>query len=354
MRHIKHSRNIALALCLVLYVTLAYIYALIKAPWCDEVWSVIPAMNLAEHGFLGMGDVVTLILPTLNSEQYVYWYPPLSYWGMAGWFKIFGATLMSARFYSIFWGVVLLIGLYIIGNRYGKGVGVWAVIFTLLDYNFLFCSDARPDMMCAALALWGFLLMNAWFTAASCLVHPFAVMYVPMMALLKSPWGIKMKYRSPGASRMVFRWRLEWLPYLTAMMVWGVYIVQAPELWVSQFGVNVLIHTGQTIETKGLAVWMAYGVGWRLLLLTIYVGCTSIVAWKHRDIALWFLFAVLPAFLLTRCGLYFPHAVPVLALCVAIQMRKYPWLGLVALLELAFAITTLIPLWTWDGVAGLR
>lgn len=330
----RGNKLIALLLALVLYVILAYIYALIKVIWCDEIWSIVPAANLARYGFLGMGDVVTLILPTLNSEQYLYWYPPLSYLSMAGWFEVFGTTLMSARLHSIVWGVILLIGLYIIGNRYGKWVGVWAVLFTALDYNFLFCSDARPDLMCAALALWGFLLMNTWFTAASCLVHPFAIVYVPMMVFMKR--------------------KVEWLPYLVAVVMWGVYIAQAPELWVSQFVVNVFIHTGHIVDAKGLAVWMAYGTGWRLLLLVVYVGCTGFVAWKHRDIALWFLFAILPAFLMTRCGLYFPHAIPVLALCVAIQMRKYPWLGLVALLELAFAITTLIPLWTWDGVSGLR
>ena len=65
----------ALILSLAIYVVFAYIYALVKPIWCDEVWAIIPSANLAFNGFMGMGDqmVPAAKLFAVNSKHFVFW-----------------------------------------------------------------------------------------------------------------------------------------------------------------------------------------------------------------------------------------------------------------------------------------
>ena len=246
------SPFIALALVLVIFVVLAYIYALIKPQWCDEIWAIIPAANLAFNGYLGMGDQTTLILPTINQETHMYWYPPLSYVSMAGWFKVWGYNLMTARWHTIVWGVVLLLGVFRLavgkvewkprslgwscrlrGSFFftGRWVGVWAALICALDYNFLSSCDARQDIMCAALGIWAITTRSAWLAAAAGLVHPFGIMYPIALTCIKR--------------------KIEWFPYLVAASAWGIYILQDPVLW-WQTGVNqYIVHVIQIADSPG-------------------------------------------------------------------------------------------------------
>ena len=69
--------------------------------------------------------------------------------------------------------------------------------------------------------------------------------------------------------------------------------------------------------------------------------------------ALCLAFLALPALFVPYSSYYMVHAIPPFALCVAIQMRKYPWLALIIIPMIVFAITTLFPLWDWNGVDEL-
>ena len=273
------SSTVALILTLILFVVLAYIYALIKPQWCDEVWQMIPAANLAFNGYLGMGDQTTLILPTLNSETHMYWYPPLSHVSLAIWFKVWdGYNLMLARWHTIAWGVVLLCGVYWMGAGWRlarfmgcrpvddlKWVGVWAALICALDYNVLYSSDARPDLMCAALGIWAIATRSAWFAAAACMVHPFGIMYPIALACIKR--------------------KVEWLPYLVVAGAWGIYIMQDPTLWWETIVNQYIVHVVQIAYTPGLAVYMGFGeVIWRA------VSCSASLHARR-----WFLFGdILP------------------------------------------------------------
>ena len=343
--------TIALALVLTLYVVMAYIYALIKPQWCDEVWQMVPAANLAFNGYLGMGEQTTVFFPTLGSETHMYWYPPLSHVSLAGWFKVFGYGLMEARLHTIAWGVVLLCGVSRVSqvNRrkypwhysgiwkylceHNAWAGVWAALIVALDYNFLGCSDARPDIMCAALGVWAIATRSAWLAVAAALAHPFGVLYIVVLAVIKR--------------------KVEWVPYLVAAALWGLYIMQDPALWWQAMVAQCFVHIVRDSSSPGVGVYLAFGTGWRLVLLATYVGCAAFMALRNRNIAWCLLLLVIPAFLFIRMAYYMPHALPWLALSVAIMMRRYKWLALIIVLELGFAITSLIPIWSWTGRLGL-
>jgi len=212
--------------------------------------------------------------------------------------------------------------------------GVWAALICALDYNFLMCCDARPDIMCAAVGIWAIALRSEWLAAVTCLIHPFGPLYAIALAIIKR--------------------KVNWIPYLIAALGWGIYIAQAPDIFLEQFYGGILVHTTQVMWSNGLAVYKGFGEGWRLVVLATYVLCAAGVALKQRDIAIYLALIVMPAFFLTRASTYFPHAIPWLALCVAIQMRKYPWLALILIPLVAFAITSLFPVWSWTGVSSLR
>ena len=362
----NRNPRLALSLVLALYVVAAYVYALIIPVWCDEWWSIIPCWNLINHGFLGMGVEPSLIRPTIHSEAHVYWFPPLYYLSLAGWFKAWGYGLMAARWHTIAWGVVLLVGVwwftrnnywtmrfrsdwkmtdvrmpwkadqrYLTGfaKREWRWTGVWAALITALNYNFLASSDARPDMMCAALGIWAVATRSEWFAAGAALCHPYGLLYPITLAILKR--------------------KINWIPYTVALAGYGLYAAQAPDIWLAQQWGQVIAHGALSVTAKGCAVYIAIGSGWRMLLMAVFVACAAVTALQYRDMAWCLALLVLPALFLTSSCYYFTHAVPWLALCVAIQMRKRPWLAAVLAIELVFAMTTLIPLWGWGGLSDL-
>lgn len=336
--HWTHNPVVFAGLAIALYVVLAYIYALVKPVWCDEWWAMVPAYNLIHHGYLGMGEMWRDGGIACAVDRYhMYWYPPLQSLSLAVWFKVFGYGLISARMHTVMWGIVLLCGVFLIGKRFANGnVGAWAVLITALDYTMLGASDARADVMCAALGVWTLILGSVWFGVAACLVHPFGIFYTITLSALRKNLGYVII-----------------IPMIT-LAIWSAYILQTPNVWWASMLGQWTTHTAQLEYALGFGVYMAYGDGWRLVLLGVYVACSAIIALRERSIALCLALLVLPAFFTTRSGYYFPHAVPWMALCVAVQMKKYPWLGAITVLQLVFAITTLVPFWTWNSVFKLR
>ena len=114
-----------------MYLALAAVTAVTKAPTSDEAWFGSPAYNLAFRGFMG-----TTVLdpgsgtPHLHGrtrvdgiDRYTYWVMPLSLLTQAGWFKLVGFGLLRMRALSILWGLVALVSWWTVfhelsGNRY--------------------------------------------------------------------------------------------------------------------------------------------------------------------------------------------------------------------------------------------
>ena len=134
--------------------------ALTKAPWCDEGWFANPAYNLANHGMMGTtvleptGHYLDANLKGIQERTYVV--VPLQLVMMAGWFKIFGFSLLAMRANGILWGLIALASLYVVVRKlsHSSTIALAAVIITALDFTFLWgAADGRMDTMSMALGM---------------------------------------------------------------------------------------------------------------------------------------------------------------------------------------------------------
>ncbi len=325
----KNDAGLGLLLAILLYVIVAAIYALIIPRWVDTDWAIIPSANLVTHGFLGMGNVPSHIcfIDDTTAERYIYWFPPLHYLSLAGWFEAFGLGLPQVRWHTIFWGVVMLLGLTKVVKRDNSWIAVWAVFICALDYNFVNHADGRPDMMCAALGVWAIATRSEWVASLACMAHPIGCMYAVLLA--------------------IYNRRVNWLPYAVMAGLWGVYALQAPEFWWSQFVGNWIYHINGGDDVDSVGAYQAYGSGWRQILLYAYLVCVFLATRKNKDLALWFLLLAVPAFLCDRQTNYYPHALAPIAVCVATQIESKTlyglnqWWILILIPLIVFLITTL-------------
>ncbi len=180
-------------------------------------------------------------------DRHTYWILPLHILTQTVWYKLFGFSLMTMRSLSIFWGAVILIvwcGLVskLSGNRIA---GLLTAGLLAIDYHFLAVAAlGRMDAMCAALG-WGgcatfillrqrsfsqAILVSNILVAASCFTHPFGALYF----LVLMAWMLYFDH-----NRLRFRdWAVAAVPYLAGFGAWGLYILQDPAHFWSQFGGN--------------------------------------------------------------------------------------------------------------------
>jgi 4-amino-4-deoxy-L-arabinose transferase-like glycosyltransferase len=243
----------ALAAALLVFLVFATGEAFTRRPWGDEVFTANSALNLATNGSSGMtvyeptgpgnkpGRVVTRI------DERNYHIMPLSYVGQAAWYKLFGFSLPSMRFFSVFWGVVLMLSWNYSITRLTGNPLIAVVTSLVLATDYLFvqsATDGRPDVMgaalgAAALALYLRLRENslslAIFVAATlltltALTHPIAtVASIPVVIAYLL------------FDRHRFRWSqilVAAAPFLIGAAAYGVFILQDPVAFKAQFGVN--------------------------------------------------------------------------------------------------------------------
>ena len=251
------------AAVLVIYFALALGTALSRRPWSDEGWFASPALNLATNGSMGSPVLDSSSwLPGIN--QYTYWVLPLHLLTQAGWYKLFGFSLLSLRLLSAFWGLVALASVFIIVRRLAEDYR--AALFTsallAVDYSFVMgASFGRMDMMCAALGFAGLAaylsLREKYFTwaviashtlvAASGLTHFNGLLHFAGLVFLTLYFDRR---------RIQFRYvALAAVPYVIGAMGWGIYILQDPTVFAAQFKANAT--TGGRLQ--GLtAPWMGF------------------------------------------------------------------------------------------------
>src|SRR5919205_2717156 len=160
------SRRLALSLAaavVVIYLGLALGTSMSRRPWSDEGWFASPALNLATTGSMGSPVLdASSWLPGIN--QYTYWVMPLHLVTQAGWYKIFGFSLLSLRMLSAFWGLVALASWFVIMRHLAEDrrIALLTSLLLALDYSFVMgASFGRMDVMCAAL---GFAGLTAYLT----------------------------------------------------------------------------------------------------------------------------------------------------------------------------------------------
>ena len=347
---------------LILYLLLAFAAASTREPWCDEAWFNGPARNLAYHGYMGTPDLdpqSNIGKPRVRLDginRYTYWVTPLYMVVQAAWFKIAGFDILRARAASVMWGIVALLAWWTIAARLTDRLtaGI-AMLLIGVEYNFVFAaSDARMDMMTAALGSLALalylreressfpraLLLTHIALAAAVLTHPIAVAYglawVTMVLLLDRK-HVQGKYLPLCAA-----------PYVIAAAGWGLYIAQAPQLFLTQFAGNStergpgltqawaalkLELSHRYAENFGMAAWTSGPARAKIAIALLYIGGLVWVA-GSRDlrskigvrVVLACAAAVLAFFWLfegTKTPVYLPHTLPWLCLIAAITLADF-------------------------------
>src|SRR5258705_6080688 len=216
-------------------------------PSADEGWVASPARNLINHGYM----VTTVIDPVGTGlkqiDHYTYWIMPFHLLAQATWYTVAGVSLQSLRTLSMLWGLLGLGAWFLIVRSLSphREVAFLTVILIAVDIAFVRQSSiGRMDMMCAAL---GFTGIAAYLTLrkrnlTTCLVasHSFIA-----ASIFTHPNGVFALGTALFLSLHLDRQRLRWkhfafaVPYVIAGALWGLYILQAPTAFMSQFTANV-------------------------------------------------------------------------------------------------------------------
>jgi 4-amino-4-deoxy-L-arabinose transferase-like glycosyltransferase len=240
--------KLAVLACLVSYLVLAVVLASVRAPQSDEGHFAEGAANLAANGQLVM-PTWTPWLPTLN--QHVYAVMPVYFFGLAAWFRLFGVGMLTMRYFSVFWGCILILSYYLLVRNTTKDsvLGVISIALLASSYDVINLTSARYDGMAAALSALGLatyavlrkrnlalaiVLANTGIAAAA-MTHPYGALgfiYFGIFFLILD----RDRFR---VTRLV----LAAIPYLVALAAWGLYIEQDPGMFKAQFGGNAAAHT---------------------------------------------------------------------------------------------------------------
>jgi 4-amino-4-deoxy-L-arabinose transferase-like glycosyltransferase len=286
-------------------------------------------------------------------NRYTYWMTPLYMVVQAGWFKIVGFDILRARAASVMWGIVALLAWWTIAAHLtDRLTAAIAMLLIAVEYNFVWAAaDARMDMMTAALgslalALYlrererGFLralLLTHIALAAAVLTHPIAVAYGLawlIAVLLLDRKHVQWKYLPLCAA-----------PYLVAAAAWGLYIAQAPQLFLTQFAGNATergpgltqawaalkLELGHRYaENFGMAAWTSGPARAKIAIALLYIGGAAwVVASRDRHsktgvrVVLACTAAVLVFFWLfegSKTPVYLPHTLPWMCLLAAIAL----------------------------------
>jgi hypothetical protein len=236
---------------LLLFVALAVLCAHVNLPGTDEAWFASPALNLITRGSFGTSVLDPTAAFRQNNltgiDRHTYWIPPLYPLAQAVWDRAAGFGLMRIRYFSAFWGLIVMWAWYRMltmasGDRRvaALAVGLMAVDFTFV----LAASWGRMDMMAAALGSAGLaaylslrekhltraVLASQACVAAAGLSHPLALGYFAGLATLTLySDGRRIGFRQGMAACA---------PYLVGAIGWGLYIGQAPREFLLQFGGN--------------------------------------------------------------------------------------------------------------------
>ena len=239
-----------------IYLLLAGWNAATRKPGIDEVQFANPALDLITRGKTGTtimsGWGARPEVPRVDShaQTYTYWTMPLSFLGLAGWFKVVGFGFFRMRALPVLFGLLGLLSWYfIVLSITGlRSAALLAMALISVDRAYLdSAAEARPDMQSAAL---GFAAMAAYlllrrrkqgldravlvsqiFMALSIFTHPIGGLAL-IGVLLLAVWY----------DRAALRWRhilVAAIPYLVAAPLWGWYISLDPYAFRSQFFLNL-------------------------------------------------------------------------------------------------------------------
>lgn len=252
-----------------LYLLLAAGTALSKRPWSDEGWFASPALNLITRGHMGT-SVLEPIEPRGQQkgiDKYTYWIMPLDILAQAAWYKITGFGLFQMRMLSTMWGLLAILSWWAIVYTLSasRKIALLAASIIALDYTFVTgASFGRMDMMCAALTFAAYaaylilrernltlaILASQSLVVASGMSHPYGILGLVGIVFLTLYFD-----RRRIRPRHFF---IALIPYVIGSIGWGLYILQSPSLFMSQFVGNATAGYKNVGRFDGLfAPWSA-------------------------------------------------------------------------------------------------
>ena len=251
----------ALIVILAAWTALAVSSAVSKAPWSNEAWCAIPAVNLATQGYMGTTVLVSKGTWLAGIERHTYWMMPLHLLVQAGWYRVVGFSLFRQRLLSVLFGVLALLSWFItllrLSGRYSAAlIACLAIGF---ERNFLTAAaSGRMDMMAAALgassiaaflqirhrSLRAALVASHSLAAAAIFTHPCGALFaaalvVTILYTLRSEKQLRLNFADAA---------IACVPYLIGAGLWGLYIAQAPADFHSQFFGNISGFAGEYLQ----------------------------------------------------------------------------------------------------------
>lgn len=248
------ASRLALALAFLAYLLLVSGSIRTFLPWCDEGWFADPAYNLITRGSLGTsvldpsGTFSTFRNARLEGlDRHTYWIMPVHPLLQAAWYKLAGFGLFQMRALSALAGAVALFAWFVVVRRLTGDPTVALAAFALLAVDFQFvwaASVGRMDILCvgfglAALAVYLTLrethfrtavLASNTLLAAALFTHPNSILLFFDLCLL-ALWFDRRRLRPAVLA-------LAAAPYLAGLAGWGLYILQSPPDFLSQFSAN--------------------------------------------------------------------------------------------------------------------
>lgn len=238
----------------ILYLLLSASIIFTLRPWVDEAWNASPALNLLNHGYLGSSSIEPVTFEALRGiDRHWYVQTPLYPVALAGWFAIAGQGLIQQRLFTLLQGVVVLASLLVLLRRLTSAAWLApaAVAILCLDYFYVRrSSDGRYDMLCACLGFAGLAAYMAWRERSgplAVLAGSAGVVGAAMAHAVGIIYGAQLLYLVLRYDRRRIRW--SWVaaaaaPALVAALLWGRFILEAPQDFRVQFFHEIVTRAG--------------------------------------------------------------------------------------------------------------
>ena len=232
-----------------LYLILTTITIYTRRPWVDEAWAGVPAWSLATRGDTATPSFDASAMGPhgmLRVDRVCYWQAPLYLVVQALWYHVFPFSLWSMRWLSAAAGFAGLICWTLFFQRLtGQGLAS-GLLFLLISCDYIVDaagSFGRPDALSFAFQAAAYaaymglrqrhlgwaILASQTFVVASGLTHPNGgiLSFLGMLFLTLYFDHNRLSWKSVAGGVA---------PYLAGGLAWGLFILQDPAAFFSQYG----------------------------------------------------------------------------------------------------------------------